>query len=172
LNAVTVSSGVLNPFQRPYAGGTSYCSNGFDDVNACVAEEIANGNAFNAVRINWSFNVDGDANDSVEPFQIVFRDLSASGAVGDFDMEINYDPRLDPVSGLYSPFFDFGGGLASWSIADIDNPVFTFRNGMLVTDTPPPVGVPEPEALAVFAVGLVALACVRRRREGAANQMV
>jgi hypothetical protein len=128
--------------------------------------------AIQTFRVTWQ--IDGINPGDTFNFQVVLYDMSglAGGAVGDFDMEINYgsDPDFDPAPPVGSTVaagfhlgtnvFDFPLTAGTFSAAN--DYTFAFRNGVLTS----PTSVTEPGTLALVGAGLIVIAwgMVRRRR--------
>lgn len=143
----------------------SYAAGQVDTVAPFVLDE-----AVDAFRVTWFVG------DNSFPFQIVLFDRNGTGAAaGDFDMEFNYGftpeagepPQTPPLDLLLTAGFTLGTNTAVLDPSQL-NSAFThmwqFRGGVISVVTEPPVGVPEPNSIALIGVGLLLLGVMRWRR--------
>jgi hypothetical protein len=163
--AMSVSRGVINPFDAPYDSG--YCDpsteDGFGgyDVPACLAIEESAGRLYDAFRVQWSYPVAEGA--EARLYQLVFLSLDGKdgNGPGAFEVEVNYSGGGFESDGGIS-----AGGQTATLAPTSNGYVFRFGNG---GTTPPPTPVPEPGTLGLLGAALGVLALVRRRRSHQAH---
>jgi hypothetical protein len=174
---IDASGDIVTPVVAPFylsAGVTpismSY-SKGLVDLSAPFLVD----EAVKTFRATWTVEVSPGDNFQ---FQVVLYDMSGlpGGAVGDFDLELNYGSDFFdstvPINSLLAAGFLLGTNPAFSLPASADafgatnDYTFAFRGGVLTTSTPPPTQVSEPDSLALICAGLLLLVfqSVRRRR--------
>jgi hypothetical protein len=114
-----------------------------------------------AMRITW-YNLLDSNNDQVQ-VQALF--VQTPGAVGDFDLELNYGPLFSTQIPSTAGFLL--NGVSYVVPGALDGSVdytLSFRNGVFQTGTTPPTNVPTPDALVLMLTGFALLLLRRRTR--------